>query len=422
MELIDEFIDQYEKKFDFYNELSLIGKNRLEKELPKKGIKAIVTNRAKNPEHLREKITKRNEVKHYKKIQDITDDIVDFAGVRVALYFPSDREMINEIVDDLFIVKEIKNFPEITHKPKYNKRFSGYWASHYRVELKECNTEIKRFTNTVFEIQVASVLMHAWSEVEHDLVYKPLSGKLSDEEYALLDQINGLVLTGEIALEQLKKAMVKRNQDSKNISDQYELTNVITDYLSKSYIEKLKLGNTENIYRIISSFKDNTIDTERIYKYLQQINDNEKETISDQLLDMAFIDLPSNYFRKNSKVLLGPDKEPSGFEHFVRTWIILEKVVKEINSQNSIQNTKYFVPKFENLVSLGFLSSEESSELSHYKQIRNQLLHGIETPSDEYLDDISQRLLEIAKKIIPHIENPTKRNDLQNELNKNNTK
>ena len=45
--------------------------------------------------------------------------------------------------------------------------------------------------------------MHAWSEVEHDLVYKPLNGTLSEEELAILDELNGLVLAGEIALERL---------------------------------------------------------------------------------------------------------------------------------------------------------------------------------------------------------------------------
>ena len=37
------------------------------------------------------------------------------------------------------------------------------------------------------------MLMHAWSEVEHDLVYKPFSGNLSASELAILDEINGLV-------------------------------------------------------------------------------------------------------------------------------------------------------------------------------------------------------------------------------------
>jgi ppGpp synthetase/RelA/SpoT-type nucleotidyltranferase len=51
--------------------------------------------------------------------------------------------------------------------------------------------------------------MHAWSEVEHDLVYKPLDGDFSPEEYAL-DQLNGLVLAGEMALETLQKAQQAR--------------------------------------------------------------------------------------------------------------------------------------------------------------------------------------------------------------------
>lgn len=45
-----------------------------------------------------------------------------------------------------------------------------------------------------------------WSEVEYDLVYKPLDGDFSGEEYALLDQLNGLAISAEIALENLQKA------------------------------------------------------------------------------------------------------------------------------------------------------------------------------------------------------------------------
>ena len=61
----------------------------------------------------------------------------------------------------------------------------------------------KRYADARIEIQVASLLMHAWSEVEHDLVYKPLQGGLSTDEYAILDELNGLVERGEIALERL---------------------------------------------------------------------------------------------------------------------------------------------------------------------------------------------------------------------------
>src|SRR2546429_641727 len=79
------------------------------------------------------------------------------------------------------------------------QRFSGYWATHYRVQLKESSlgTAQQRYADARVEIQVASVL---------NLVYKPFEGTLSDEEYAILDELNGLVIAGEIALERLQKA------------------------------------------------------------------------------------------------------------------------------------------------------------------------------------------------------------------------
>ena len=81
-----------------------------------------------------------------------------------------------------------------------------------RIQLKDNSLQDtqKRYVNSKTEIQVASVLMHAWSEVEHDLVYKPLNGTLSEEELAILDELNGLVLAGEIALERLQIAGTAR--------------------------------------------------------------------------------------------------------------------------------------------------------------------------------------------------------------------
>ena len=63
----------------------------------------------------------------------------------------------------------------------------------------------KRYAESLIEIQVASALMLTWAEVEHDLVYKPFSGELSYEECQILDELNGLVLAGEIALQRLQK-------------------------------------------------------------------------------------------------------------------------------------------------------------------------------------------------------------------------
>lgn len=419
MQLIDEFIEQYKKQYDFYSELARIGCRNLESELSKRGIKAIVSFRAKRPDRLKDKLVQRANEKNYKALDDIYDDIVDLAGVRVALYFPSDRDLVDEIVNDQFSVHKTKVFPETSHKPKHSKRFSGYWASHYRVTIGDTEKENERYKDTQFEIQVASVLMHAWAEVEHDLVYKPLSGSLSEEELSILDEINGLVLTGEIALERLQKAMTNRTKASNEISDRYELTSFIVNSLNKNYISKLKLGDTKTLHNYIKSVEN--IDTGTLSKYISMINQQEKETISDQLLTMFIRNNYKDIANKKSlenyfKNTVGSEKDVSGFESFVKTWILVEKAVSAINQEHDIRHKKYYTAKFEPLVDIGVITKIEASELNMFKRIRNQLLHGIETPPDEYLNDSFIRLKELTEKVINSISNEAMRKKLIGEL------
>lgn len=205
MKPIDEFLSRYKQEKSFYSEAAKYCAERCEAVLGPSGIRAIVTDRPKREDRLEAKLNDRNKRKSYKTVDDIFNDISDLAGVRIALYFPDDRSEVDTLIDTNFIVEETKTFPEKKRgrksKLSYEKRFSGYWAKHYRVRLKVDDLGIeKRFENAVIEIQVASVLMHAWAEVEHDLLYKPLTGNPSTDERAILDEINGLVMAGEIAL------------------------------------------------------------------------------------------------------------------------------------------------------------------------------------------------------------------------------
>jgi ppGpp synthetase/RelA/SpoT-type nucleotidyltranferase len=75
--------------------------------------------------------------------------------------------------------------------------------------------------------------MHGWAEVEHDLLYKPLSGKPSDTERSILDEINGIVLAGEIALERLQNAMKTRlGMQEQRFNNHYELAAYIYERLT----------------------------------------------------------------------------------------------------------------------------------------------------------------------------------------------
>lgn len=415
--VIDDFIKQYSKEFDFYQKLSQIVAGKIEDQLSKRGIKAIVTSRAKRPESLRDKISKRNKDKNYETVQDVYDDIVDLSGIRVSLYFPSERTIIDEVINELFIIEKKKEFPDVAHTPKYTKRFSGYWATHYRVKLKE-DKSLKRYADTLSEIQVASVLMHAWSEVEHDLVYKPFSGDLSREELAILDEINGLVLSGEIALERLQEAMANRTKNQDDLTDKYALTNFLINNFSKEDLAKVKLGNTYPLNKYLNTTKNFKVND--IYKYINLIDTNSTESVTDQLLDMLLVDSDEagklnlkNYFKN----LQFSEKNASSFEAFVRSWVVLEKAIRQIQTSSRVTTRQHFVPNFEILVDKEILTKEEINDLRRLKQIRNHLLHGIESPSEEYLRESYKVLQFIARKVIQRVLPKTAKTQLEKEIN-----
>jgi len=261
MEVLSRFLDQYIKDIDYYERASKLCAHICENELETAGIRAIVTYRAKRPDKLKDKLIKRNEKHKYKDIEEIYEDIVDLAGVRIAIYFPGDKEEVEKFIKSTFEVVEVKEFPQ-DQEPNggsgiYKKVFSGYHATHYRVRLKpeHYGDERKNHWDALIEIQIATVLMHAWAEVEHDLVYKPLSGKLSSDEYEILDELNGLILSGEIALKRLQKAFNERvSRQSVPFSNHFELAaflyNRIQELLGKQD-DEITMGRADILFNFL---------------------------------------------------------------------------------------------------------------------------------------------------------------------------
>lgn len=231
-DIIDDFVLSYAREFDFYQRVAKICAEDCERMLLENGMRGIVTYRAKRADRLKDKLVQR-ELRRlegggtpYVNASEIREDVFDFAGVRLALYFPGDRPRVATLIEKEFVVAETRTFPTGEARDP-SKRFDGYHATHHRVFLREdgLQTRRERYVGTLIEIQVASVLMHAWSEVEHDLSYKPLSGPLSEDESAILDELNGMVIAGEIALERLQRAVEKRvSEPEADFTNRYELS------------------------------------------------------------------------------------------------------------------------------------------------------------------------------------------------------
>jgi ppGpp synthetase/RelA/SpoT-type nucleotidyltranferase len=393
--IVADFYNQYLREFDFYNAASLLAAQLIEAQLISKGIRAIVTFRAKNPSRLHDKIAKRaiEENKNYKNLEDIYQDVVDLAGVRIALYFNSERDEIEQIINDIFTVHKKKEFPT-------EGKSQGYKATHYRANIKEnsLTEQQKRYSNANVEIQVASLLMHAWAEVEHDIVYKPLQGKVSEAEQKALDELNFIVLKGEETLKKLQQATYKRN----SFNDHYDLYSFLIQYVSEKYNIKEEQAFIGDIKKLYDYLLDNKIDTQN--KLKNKIKDfniiiDENWTLSDQIMDYIAGNYKVKYrsYLDNTTYKIKKDiSTENAVGKFIFAWIELEKILKNNDMATSYKDT--FI-RLKSLVNLGILSEDEYEKVYKIRSVRNNLVHGIEMPDNDYLDWYTKEIKELTQSL-----------------------
>ena len=402
MELINQFIEDYKSKFNYYDIAARLGAKLLEEALRSSGIRAMVTSRAKNPSRLKVKVEQRSRKRgvFYQTLAEIYEDIADLSGVRVSLYFPGDREKADKVINTLFAVREIRSFPNESKPPTYNKRFSGYWANHYRVQMREeqLDARQKKYAQVRLEIQVASVLMHAWSEVEHDLIYKTLKGALSEEELSILDELNGLVLSGEIALERLQAAGDKRIQSTTAaFSNQYDLASYLYNYLNSSPPSsdiKVRMGNVELLFRLLNRLKlDSVQELGQILKSLRLQND--RRTVCQQLTDRILSGNSRRYALYLELHPLSenmPEERKQALEHFIDLWIALESSLNRLIRRRS-PKSRGNAMQAACVKRIKVFSSEDLEIFSRLLGIRNYLIHGIEIPGTDQLNHMCDELV-----------------------------
>lgn len=155
--------------------------------------------RTKSLESLSKKIDDKNG--KYSSINEITDII----GIRIITYLESDIDPIAELIEKEFI-KDIEN--SIDKRKLQADRF-GYKSLHVVVGLNNDRTnlkEYKRYKSLKCEIQIRSILQHAWAEIEHDLGYK---GEISvpDQYKRSFNRVSALLETADNEFDRLKSEL-----------------------------------------------------------------------------------------------------------------------------------------------------------------------------------------------------------------------
>lgn len=133
----------------------------------------MVTSRAKDIESVRDKAKS-------PKYKDPINEIQDFSGVRIITYVEDEVEVIRKVIEANFDIDEANssNKSDALGVDKV-----GYQSVHYVAKLKEDRLnlpEYKQYAGKCFEIQIRTILQHAWAEIEHDRNYK-FSGKLPND-------------------------------------------------------------------------------------------------------------------------------------------------------------------------------------------------------------------------------------------------
>ena len=182
-----------------------------------------IISRIKNRGSLERKIDKKNG--KYKDISGITD----ICGIRIITYLESDVDRIANIIEDEFEVDKDNSID----KRKLGVNQFGYKSLHYVASLdrqRSSSSENRKYIGYKIEIQIRSILQHAWAEIEHDLGYKSEIA-IPENFKRSFHRLAALLETADIEFDRLK-ADLNKHEAKVTVDIEMNPNNVLLDQAS----------------------------------------------------------------------------------------------------------------------------------------------------------------------------------------------
>lgn len=237
----DAALSAYLAKRSHYERLSVVAKNILEEAVARKGMKVhSIQARAKDPSSFAAKAAKPNKSDPSKpRYADPLKYITDLAAISVITFFVNTITDIGQLISSEFHVLEKLDKSEALLA---EERF-GCSSVHYLVRLSVDRLklpEYETYADTTLEIQVRTVLQHAWAEIEHDIKYKSTSVIPTDIRRRFIS-LAGLLEVADREFQSVQDEDRRlRDQARENIKegtiDEVEITpDALKTFLSKSF-------------------------------------------------------------------------------------------------------------------------------------------------------------------------------------------
>ncbi|HEX9897328.1 MAG TPA: hypothetical protein VGA85_06695 [Dehalococcoidales bacterium] len=256
-------LKEYDEKHIVNDEFTNASKKLLIDLLDQYNIRVhFVDSRLKGKKSLERKLT--SNVGKYKTIEHVPD----ICGLRIITYYPDEIDTVSSL---------IKNEFDVDPKRSSDKRALiapdrfGYISVHFVVKLSKSRldlAEYRRFSQCQAEIQVRSILQHAWAEIEHDLGYKPDS----TVPPLIRRRFSRLASLLEIADDEFMKIRDDLNDYEKHVEDKIRTSPTkvplnptsIKIYMNSSKIIRTINSDIERTTHVVLKKKFSTIDVPSI--------------------------------------------------------------------------------------------------------------------------------------------------------------
>lgn len=195
----DAILREFDEQRDRYGSFLTVLTGLLEQTLAARGVRAhAVTGRLKSRESLADKLAKPDA--GYETLADLTD----IAATRIITNFASDVDVACKAVEDGFTIDRDNSMDK---RALLDPDRFGYLSVHYIVSLTDRHLEYGArgaFRGLRAEVQVRSILQHAWAENEHDLGYKSRTGvpNIAKRRFA---HVAGLLEVADQILDELRR-------------------------------------------------------------------------------------------------------------------------------------------------------------------------------------------------------------------------
>lgn len=212
------------------------------------------------------------------------DEMDDIAGVRVICYYNEDLEVIGKIIKEQFNVVSYSNKSQELDDDQF-----GYASNHYVVKLKSEWLQAPNYrglNNLKIEIQVRTILMHAWAAISHKLLYKK-NDDVPKEFKRKLNRLSALIELADEQFDDIKKMKVDY-QNHVMVDENSSLNADSFLVLMRKYFPDRNIsgGDISSVLVEVREYSGSIADFEkRIKKCMPILEEMEQEEMGHSLFD-----------------------------------------------------------------------------------------------------------------------------------------